>query len=187
MVEVGGRLRMTHNEYMEFDKRNLDRLRVDPNYSMADYKRDAERVEIIGFDLDRFEFSPGTRNFIDKTFSTDTADRYGNVMLQEYVRDREVVSQIAEELGCVLAWDNGYGGFFRNDDWKCILAFCRGDLSLVLCEDEEAYRKAVEGYNRFYHVKDKGGLRSLDEQIRFSECVSKKDEKSVVEQDLGAR
>lgn len=166
MVEVGGRLRMTHNEYMEFDKRNLDRLRVDPHYSMADYKRDAEQVEIIGFDLDRFGLSLETQNFIDRTFSTDTADRYGNVVLQEYVRDREFVSQIAEELGCVLAWDNGYGGFFWNNDRKCILAFCRGDLSLVLCEDAEAYRKAVEGYNRFYHVKREILQPSLDAQIQ---------------------
>lgn len=145
-------LRMTHNEYFEFLKKNAERMYTDKGYTMAHYNRDAERVEIIGFDLDRFGFDEKNRGFIDKVFSGDGEDKFGNLRLEGNVQDNALAFTIAGELGCELVRDKFYSGFFKNDEKRCVLEYCEGDIYLVLCETDERYQEAVEDYERFYEV-----------------------------------
>lgn len=156
-------LRMTHNEYMEFLKNNASRLYTDKGYSMADYNRDADRVEIIGFDLDRFGFDEKTRGFIDKVFSGAGEDKFGNLRLDGNVMDNALAFTIAGELGCELVKDKFYSGFFKNDEKRCVLEYCEGDIYLTLCETDERYQEAVEDYERFYGVRPEKAEVLFDE------------------------
>lgn len=145
-------LKMTHNEYMEFLKKNAERLYNEKGYTMAHFNQDAERVEIIGFHLEQFGFSDKQRTFIDKVFSGDREDRFGNMLLEGHVGDRAPVFTIARELGCELVTDKCYNGFFKNDEKRCVFEFCEGDIYLALCETDQKYQEAVESYNQFYEV-----------------------------------
>lgn len=160
-------LRMTHNEYQEFLRKNAERLHTEKGYSMADYERDADRVKVIGFELDGFKFSDNAKALINKVFDSEERDKRGNVLLRGHIIGSHEHA-IGQALGCECVKNNYYNGFYKNDESRCIFEYCEGDLNLVLCGTEAAYYEALGRYYEFFGIKPK-----LDDVVQKCEKVSK--------------
>ena len=173
-------LRMTHNEYQEFLKQNANRLYTEKGYTMEHYNRDAERVKIIGFELDQFGFSDKQRMFIDKVFSGDREDKFGNMLLEGHLMEERLVFTLANVLECDLVKDKYYSGFFKNDEKRCVLEFCEGDIYLALCETDEKYKEAIADYNQFYGVEAQPLLDSVIADAEMKKVVPDKADKSAL-------
>ncbi len=145
--------RMTKNQYQDYLKELASRLHADPEYSLADYQRDADAVEVLGFALDSFPLSDADRHILDKMFESEDKDRHGNLLLRGHVIDRGFVNLIANTLECQCECDKFYNGFYSHHEKRCVLEFCEGDISLVLCETEEAYKEALASHREFYGLE----------------------------------
>ena len=143
---------MTHNEYQEFLKQNASRFNNEKGYSMEDYERDADSVDITGFELEQFNLSDEAKVIINKMFHSDEKSRLENMLLRGHVFSSDQHA-IGNSLGCELMKDNYYNGFFKNDESRCFFEFCEGDISLVLCETDLEYKKELERYCEFYEIE----------------------------------
>lgn len=157
---------MSKNEYQEYLNRNAERLHTDANYSLHDYNRDAESVQVLGFELDKFNLTENDCEIVNQMFESDSIDRLGNVCLYGHLLYNELVNAIADTLECTLVCDNGHNGFYKHDEKRCVLEFCEGDITLVLCETDKAYQEELDGFCEFYELEReaeerKGGLDGL--------------------------
>lgn len=141
---------MTHNEYQQYLKDNAARFHSEIGYTMDDFKRDADSVVITGFKLDKFNLSDETKQLINVAFNSDEVKKNGNLLLRGRF---EYPYALADKLGCSCMCDGAYNGFFKNDKSKLVLEFCEGDVYLILCETDEAYRKELASYNKFYKLE----------------------------------
>ncbi len=192
-AEVVAVREMTHNQYHEFLAANASRLYAEEGYTMADYKRDADSVEVLSFDLSAYQerLSDSAIQAINDLLNTERTSRLGNMLLEGHGSD-EYVWLLAKKLGCVLVCDNYYNGFYKNDKALCVMEFCEGDVSLILCGSEEAYRAEVERHNKFYQVEEEAPAQSLEAKLaqatreaalREGQAMSAKD-REVVEPEL---
>lgn len=164
---------MTHNEYQQYLRDNAAKISNEKNYSFEDYQRDADAVFVTDFDLDKLQLSDELKTLINTSFASESVNKFGNRFLSGHI-DNSSVYALASELGCSIACDNYYNGFYTHDEAKLILEFCEGDISLILCETDEAYYNEIEHYNKFYGVEkpflddilsDAEGKCSLQENI----------------------
>lgn len=146
-------IEMTHNEYQEFLKKNASRLFNDSGYTMADYKKDADSVIVLDFDLEKFGLTDDMKKCINIMFDTESANKNGNMRFSGHVMNNDYYWTIAHNLGCELVCDNYYNGFFKNDEAQVVFSFCEGDINLILCETKDAYLEEVRGYCEFYKVE----------------------------------
>ena len=143
---------MTHNEYMEFLQKNAARLHTDNGYTMEDYKRDADNVDILGFDLERFGLSAEMQKVINDGFESDSVNGRGHTCMRGHYFDWGFVSKIANGLECDEVASGAYNGFFKNDSARLVLSWCEGDITLVLCDSKEAYFNELDTCFKFYKV-----------------------------------
>lgn len=143
---------MTHNEYQEFLKKNASRLYNDKDYTMADYKKDADSVFILDFDLEKFGLTDDMKKCINIMFDAESVNNNGNMRLSGHVMNNDYYWTIAHNLGCEVVCDNYYNGFLKNDEAQVVFSFCEGDISLILCETKEAYLDEVRDYCEFYKI-----------------------------------
>lgn len=64
VAEVAEVRLMTHNQYQDYLKSIASRIYNEEGYTLKDYQRDAEAVEILGFDLAKFRL-PWADNVIE--------------------------------------------------------------------------------------------------------------------------
>lgn len=163
---------MTHNQYQEYLKSNVNRLHTEEAYTMENYKKDAARVDVLDFDLSKFNL-PWPENIVEAIndlFSSETVNERGNLLLKGHVVYDSTVYVLANKLDCNIVCDNGFNGFFKNDENKCVLEFCEGDIYLTLCETKEAYNAEVESFTKFYKIEEV----SLDEVLAEATVASEK-------------
>ena len=143
---------MTHNEYMEYMKANANRLYTEKGYTMADYNRDCDSVEVLDYDLSRFglSFSEEQLRVVNSYFTEENVSRLGNTMLRGHVMREGAHHLLANTLGMDVVVDRFYNGFFKNDADRCLLGFCEGDITLTLCETAEAYKQELASSVEFY-------------------------------------
>ncbi len=143
---------MTHNQYQEFLKANASKLYTDSRYTLEDYKKDADSVVVLDFDLDKYDLADGMKRVVNRFFDTDDVSKQGNALFRGHLINDDYIGLIAKNLGCSSVSIGAYNGFYKSDENKCVLEFCEGDIFLVLCETEEAYRDEVASYYEFYEV-----------------------------------
>lgn len=158
------KVKMTHNEYHDFLAANASRLYTEEGYTMADYKRDADSVEVLSFDLApyRDRLSDSAIQVINALLNTERTSRLGNLLLEGH-GDDDFIRLLAYKLDCDLVCDKFYNGFYKNDNALCVLEFCEGDVYLILCETEEAYRAEVASSNKFYGVETEAAEKTFKE------------------------
>ena len=72
---------MTKNEYQEYLVKLASRLHTDAGYSIQDFQKDAESVNVLGFELDKFNLSDEERQVLNKMFDSERLDNQGNLLL----------------------------------------------------------------------------------------------------------
>ena len=143
---------MTRNQFQEYLKNNAARFYNEKGYTMEDFKRDADNVEILGFDLDKYGLSAEMQKVINDAFSSESVNKHGNMFVKGHYNTFSYVNGIADALDCKLVSSGVYNGFYKNDNSRLVLEYCEGDVSLILCETKEAYFKEVASYFKFYQV-----------------------------------
>lgn len=144
---------MTHNEYQEFLKKNASRLYADPGYTMDDYQRDADGVTILAFELDKFNLTDEMKKVINDAFASESTNKHGNMYVSGHYHTFSFVNGVADALGCENVCRDAYKGFYKNDDARLVLEYCEGDVSLILCETDEAYKTEIASFFKFYEVE----------------------------------
>lgn len=147
---------MTHNEFVEFMKKNAERVHTDKEYSMADYNRDCDNVEVLPFDLEHFGlvFSEEQMKVINAYFTEESVSKLGNMRLVghlTYLSERVV----ANRLGIDMVENGSYSGFGKNDANRCVFEFCEGDIYLIFCESQKEYLAELKSYCEFYKVESR--------------------------------
>ncbi len=132
-------MKMTHNEYIKFLEMNASRFYNDPGYTMSQYKKDADRVELLPFDLSNFpQILPETKTYINKLFETETTDRNNNYMLRGFTRHEY---QEIKVLNCNIGeHSTTYSLYAFNDNEMLIYSYCEGDTTLTIFCDHELYQ-----------------------------------------------
>lgn len=148
------KIKMTHNEFQEFMKTNASRLYTDPKYRMSDYNRDCDSVEVVDYDLGRFNlsFSGEQLKVINNYFTEERLNPRGRTLLEGHVMTDGAEFRLMERLGIEIVADRGYSGFGRSDANRCIFEFCEGDIYLVLCENQKEYLEEIGSHCKHYTV-----------------------------------
>lgn len=151
------KVKMTHNEYLEFMKANANRLYAEKGYTMADYNRDCDSVEVQPYDLGRFglDFSEEQLRVINSYFTEERVNQRGHMLLEGHVISDGAEFRVADRLGIDIVADKGFSGFGKSDENKCVFEFCEGDIYLVLCETLKEYHEELESHCKHYGVEDR--------------------------------
>lgn len=145
---------MSHNQYQVFLQNNAKRLCEDKSYTAEDYRRDAEMVEVLPFQLERFGLDLELQEFINERFASISYTPAGDAFLRCHVGSNVSVNLMAQELGCDMVCNQGFNGFYKNDLSRFILEFSDGDVSLVICSSQKSYAAQLAEFNRFYEIED---------------------------------
>ena len=131
-------MKMTKNEYKTFLESNASKLYNDPNYSMKDYKRDADNVEIIPVDLSEFpQISEKTKERINILFDEEYHDRRNNYMLRGSTHHP---GQEVQHLNLNYGDYADYYSFYAYHDAEMLIyTYCEGDTTLTLFNDPVKY------------------------------------------------
>lgn len=131
-------MKMTKNEYKKFLEANASRLYNDSSYSMQDYTRDADNVEIIPVDLSEFpQISPKTKELINILFDEEDHDRKNNYMLRGFTHHPDAEKAKLNLIYGVYA--DCYSFYAYNDTEMIIYTYCEGDTTLTLFNDPVKY------------------------------------------------
>lgn len=144
-------IKMTKNEYNAFLEKNAERLHTEADYTLQDFKRDAESVQVLGFELSRFQLNEKDCGVINAMFETEQSagDR---ALFRGHVLESRFVNLIANTLSLKNICDKGHNGFFCSDEKRCVFEFCEGDISLSIYNSDFAYRVGLDEYNKFYEL-----------------------------------
>ena len=147
---------MSHNQYQAFLQHNANRLCEDAGYTLEDYRRDAEGVELLPFRLEQFDLDSGVQDFINQRFTSISYTPAGDACLQCHVTSSVGSRFIADALGCELVCNQGFSGFYKNDRSRLLLEFCEGSVSLLICGSQKSYAAQLAEFNRFYEIEEYG-------------------------------
>ena len=166
VAEVVAVREMTHNQYQEFLADNASRLYANEGYTIADFKRDADSVDVLSFDLTLYKerLSDSAIQAINDLLTRERTSRLGNLLLEGH-GDDDFIRLLAYKLDCDLVCDHYYNGFYKNDKSWCVMEFCEGDVYLILCPTVEAYRAEVESSNKFYGVEEALDVFGVGESV----------------------
>lgn len=139
---------MTKNEYQDFLKECANKYWTVPGYNRKEMDAELDAVEILPFDLKRFNLDPQTEKWINILFKEETTDRNGNYMLRGFTyHEREEVNHLNAYYG---DYANAYSFYAYNDKENLIYTYCEGDTTLTLFETAEAYAKAKQKSQKWY-------------------------------------
>lgn len=145
---------MSHNQYQAFLQHNANRLYEDVSYTLEDYRRDADGVEVLPFCLEQFRLDASVQEFINQRFTSISYTASGDACLRCHLNSSIGVKLMADELGCESVCNQGFNGFYKKDKNRLILEFCEGDISLLICSSQKSYAAHLAEFNRFYEIED---------------------------------
>ena len=141
---------MTNNDYKEFLKVNASRIWNDENYSYKDYCKDADNVEIIPFDLIKYNLSEDIEKNINNYFTNDYYNKDNEYILKGFSEFEDQWYKITDKLNLKREMGYYYTGYCHNDEFNFYMTYCEGDLYLHLFEDKESYKKSLEKTIKWY-------------------------------------
>ncbi len=145
-------LKMTNNDYKEYCKECASRLYNESGYSISDFRRDTDNVEILPFDLSRFpQLSETTIRWINAFFSEEDTDKNGNYILRGFTyRERTAVQELGLNYG---DYADCYSFFAYNNKELLVFEYCEGDISMKIFPDKESYDNEYMEMYEFYKEK----------------------------------
>lgn len=140
--------KMTKNEYQKYMRECASKLYTVPGYTMDDYHRELDAVEILPLDLKRFNLDPETEKWINILFTHEDEDRNGNYMLLGFTQNDGI--EIAKLDLLYGDYANAYSYYAYNDKEMLLFTYCEGDTTLTLFETTKAYAKAKQESQKWY-------------------------------------
>jgi hypothetical protein len=147
------RLAMTHNQYHKFLEENASKVWTPNNgYGMKEYNEDADRVDIIPFDLSEYPcLSSKTTEYISKHFNTEDTDRSGHRMFRGFIGDSIAAWEHEKEALKVNShFGFYYSGYGKNEDEYIIYTWCEGDTTVTVFNNSVDFFKEVASCEEFY-------------------------------------
>ncbi len=157
---IDTRKHMTHNEYSQYKKECAYKLSIDKDYTLDDFNRDFDSVEVIGYDLEKYNLSKDIEDVINcftdrNDFKESSEAFYGHINLQN-------TWGLAEKLNCVYGIPYKFSGYMRNNEDMIILNYAEGDISINVYTDKNQYNQDVIETHNFY---DKESFYILGENV----------------------
>lgn len=149
--------KMTHNEYKDYLKANASKIYNVKGYTMDDYMKDANSIEIIDYDLSKYNLPQKIQAIVNKIFDTNEIDKSDNELFRGSC-SLENVYLLAKQLECESGYTGGYSGFYYNIDKKMMLEFAEGDVTLILCENKEKYNECLTNTIEFYNKNNNANI-----------------------------
>ena len=144
------KLRMTNNEYQEYIEGLAGKLWTDENYTFKQYCEDCDNVDIIPFELDRFNLPQKFKDDINYIFTTDYIDKNGIYTLKGSSQYEEDWYKFTEMLDLKRATGYYYSGYSHNDEYGFYMEHCEGDIWLKLFENKADYEKSLNATIKWY-------------------------------------
>lgn len=145
------KIKMTNNEYQKFLKANADKIwNKNINYSYQDYCKDADNVEILPFDLSKYNLPKDIEKNINNCFSEDHYNKDNEYVLEGSAISEEQWYKITDKLNLKRVTGYYYSGYCYNNEFNFYMTYCEGDLYLHLFEDKESYKKSLEKTIKWY-------------------------------------
>lgn len=141
-------MQMTKNDYKEYMKQCANKIYTVPEYSLEQYGKDLDAVEILPLDLAKYNLSPEIEKWINKLFDEEDTDRNGNYMLRGFTRHEAAEMKV---LGLSYGdYANAYSFYAYNDEEWLIYTYCEGDTTLTLFETVEDYEREKRNTQEWY-------------------------------------
>lgn len=153
-VEVESVRLMTRNQYQAYLERNARRVNGDEGYSMEDFRRDARLVEVLPFLLEGFGLDDEVQGLINEYFDSVSYLGNGDACFMCSVGSSMGVSLIAEAFGCEVVCNQGFDGFYKNDNDRFLLGFWDGEISFLICASQKNYEAQLAELRQFYEMDD---------------------------------
>jgi len=146
------RLTMTHNEYSDFLKANASKVWTKDDYGMKEFDEDADRVDILPFDLSEYScLSKETALYINKYFTKEDTDRNGRRMFRGFVGDNTSAWELEKEtLKIQSHFGFYYSGYGKNENEYIIYTWCEGDTTLTVFKNSVDFLNEVASCEEFY-------------------------------------
>ena len=143
-------MKMTKNEARAYMRECASKLYNESGYTMKDYERDCDSIELIPLDLSKYpSIKPETAKWIDKLFNEEDVDKNGNYMLRGFT-----YHPIAEKDVMNMQYGDGdidsINFWAFNEDEMLIYTYCEGDTTLHIFSTKDAYDKEYEEQLKWY-------------------------------------
>lgn len=135
-------MKMTKNEFKEFQKKCAERFWNEPGYGKKEMDAELDAVEIIPLDFSAYpQIDEETGKWINALFSEEDKDRKGNYMLRGFTRHE--MAEV-EKLGLYYGdYADAYSFYAFNDTKMLLYTYCEGDTTLKIFSDKGKYDEAV--------------------------------------------
>lgn len=146
-----GKLKMTHNEYREFLQDNSAKIwKKDFNYSMSDYAKDSKSVEILPFNLKKFNLSKDIEKIVNDNFTHEYINEDGEPVIKGFVNSEDGWYNLINKLNIKHVINNSYNGYCYNDENNFYMDYCECDVYLKLFTNKEEYKKSLDKTIKWY-------------------------------------
>jgi hypothetical protein len=146
------KLKMTHNEYNEYSKKNLSRTydKNEPSYGFNQYLEDVKNVEIIPYNLSDYNLPEEIEKAINGIFTEETTSKKGEYMLVGFSESRDDWHKITDRLGLKRTMGYYYSGYCYSENQNMYMTYSEGDLYLKLFKCKEDYDLSLQETIKFY-------------------------------------
>ena len=148
------KLRMTNNEYQEYIKGLASKVWTDENYTMKQYCEDCDNVEIIPFDLARFNLPSDIEENINIIFHSEYIAKDGVYTLKGFSHDEDEWYKFTYLLNLKRPMGYYYSGYCYNDEYNFYMDYCEGDLWLKLFTNREDYERSLAETIKWYEDEE---------------------------------
>lgn len=144
-------IKMTNNEYQLFLKSNASKLWTkNNNYGMKEYTKDSLSVEILPFDLEKYNLSTALEKIINSEFTEEFTNKDGELVLKGFTESEDNWYKITDQLNLKRSMGYYYSGYCNNEDFNFYMTYCEGDLYLYLFTSKEEYKKSLQRTIQWY-------------------------------------
>ena len=144
------KIKMTHNEYQEFLKKMASKIFSDKNYTYSDYLKDANSIEVLPFNLEKFNLTEDIEKCINVYFKEEYIDKDGIYSLKGFSESVDEWHRLTDKLGLKREMGYYYSGYCHNDNLNFYMTYCEGDLYLKLFDNKEIYKKSLNETIKWY-------------------------------------
>lgn len=146
------KLKMTHNEYMEFVKRNISKVsnEQEPNYGYKQYLEDVNSVEVLPYDLSNFGLPENIERAINCIFTEEITGEDDEYTLKGFAESEKDWYKITDRLNLKRAMGYYYSGYCYSETHNMYMTYSEGDLYLKLFTNEHDYKSSLERTIKWY-------------------------------------
>ncbi len=144
-------MRMTKNEFQEFEKKCAERFWKEPGYGLKQMKEDCDAIEVLPFDLSEYQIEEEVLRWINILFTTEDVNRNGKLMLRGFTMNDAGWYMEMQRLKLTDGdYGNGYSEWGYSKENRLIYTYCEGDTTLTLLKTDEEYEDEYKETYKWY-------------------------------------